>query len=82
MRRRVAPHIFMRLSDRLPFGTPALAGRGNRMPFGLIGGAETLVANGVILLWPRQAALLFSVFAALVAVTVVPRLGWAGRNLS
>lgn len=51
------------------------------MPSGLIGGAESLIAYGVFLLWPGQVALLFTGFAALVAVTILQRLVWAGRNL-
>jgi len=70
--------------NRLFVGDPAAPSRMTSivMPSGLIGGAESLIAYGVFLVWPGQAALLFSVFAALVAVTIVQRLVWAWRNLS
>ncbi len=51
------------------------------MPSGLIEGAETVVAYGLFLLWPGQAVLLFSVFAALVLITVGQRLWWAAHTL-
>ena len=51
------------------------------MPSGLIEGAETVVAYCVFLIWPGQMVLLFSVFAALVLVTVSQRLWWAARTL-
>lgn len=51
------------------------------MPSGLIEGAETVVFYSLFLVWPTQAVLLFSVFAALVLVTVAQRLVWAARAL-
>ena len=50
------------------------------MPSGLIEGAETVVCYCLFLLWPGQIVLLFSVFAALVLVTVSQRLVWAVRS--
>ncbi|CAB4542626.1 MAG: CDP-alcohol phosphatidyltransferase family protein [Actinobacteria bacterium] len=61
------------------------AARGERtsvhMPAGLVEGAETIVLVSAMLAFPRQATVLFSVMAALVAVTVVQRVVWAWRSL-
>ncbi len=51
------------------------------MPSGLIEGAETVVFYGLVLIWPDQVVVLFSVFAGLVLVTVGQRLAWAARTL-
>ncbi|MEW6403395.1 MAG: CDP-alcohol phosphatidyltransferase family protein [Chloroflexota bacterium] len=52
------------------------------MPTGLIGGLETIIAYGTFLLFPARITLLFSIFAALVFITVVQRFIWAKRNLT
>lgn len=52
------------------------------MPAGLIGGFETIVAYGIFLLFPAHIAILFSVFAALVFVTILQRLAWAKHNIT
>jgi phosphatidylglycerophosphate synthase len=52
------------------------------MPAGLIGGFETIVAYGIFLPCRAYIPVLFSVFAALVFVTVLQRLIWAKQNLS
>ena len=64
-------------------GDPAAPSRMTsvNMPSGLIGGAETLLAYGVFLVWPGQAAVLFAVFGGLVLITILQRLIWARRNL-
>ncbi|GAB4458838.1 MAG: CDP-alcohol phosphatidyltransferase family protein [Anaerolineales bacterium] len=51
------------------------------MPAGLIGGFETILAYGIFILFPAYLTLLFSIFAALVFITVVQRLIWAGKNV-
>jgi phosphatidylglycerophosphate synthase len=51
------------------------------MPSGLIEGAETIVAYIVFLLLPTRSAVLFTVFAILVAVTITQRTWWAFRHL-
>jgi len=52
------------------------------MPAGLIGGFETIVAYGIFLLFPAYITILFSIFAALVFVTIIQRLVWARRNVN
>ncbi len=51
------------------------------MPIGLIGGAETIVAYCLFLAFPARITLLFTLFAALVLITVIQRLVWAWRKL-
>jgi len=51
------------------------------MPAGLIGGAETITMYCIFLLFPNWIALLFSLFAALVFVTVLQRLTWAWKHI-
>ena len=51
------------------------------IPSGLIEGAEAVVFYALCLVWPGQVVLFFSVFAALVLVTVGQRLVWAARTL-
>ena len=51
------------------------------MPSGLIEGAEAVAFYALCLVWPGQIVLFFSVFAALVLVTVAQRLVWATRAL-
>jgi phosphatidylglycerophosphate synthase len=52
------------------------------MPTGIIGGFETILAYGIFLLFPAHITALFSIFAALVLVTIVQRLLWAKQNLT
>jgi phosphatidylglycerophosphate synthase len=52
------------------------------MPAGLIGGFETIVAYGIFLLFPAFITILFSIFAALVFITIIQRLIWAKHNLT
>lgn len=51
------------------------------MPAGLIGGFETIIVYGIFLLFPAHLTILFSIFAALVLITMLQRLVWAKRNL-
>ena len=51
------------------------------MPAGLIGGAETIVAYYVFLLFPVRMEILFVIFGLLVLFTTIQRLIWARRNL-
>ncbi|MCX6048881.1 MAG: CDP-alcohol phosphatidyltransferase family protein [Chloroflexi bacterium] len=51
------------------------------MPVGLIGGTETIVAYCLFLAFPARITLLFTIFAALVLITVIQRLIWAWRKL-
>jgi len=51
------------------------------MPAGIIGGFETIIAYGIFLLFPAFITILFSIFAALVFITVIQRLVWARRNV-
>jgi len=51
------------------------------MPQGLIGGSETIIAYVIWLLVPGHIAVLMSVMAALVGVTIIQRVVWASRNL-
>ncbi len=51
------------------------------MPDGVVAGAETIVFYALFLLFPAHLAVLFSIMAALVAVTVGQRLVWAWRAL-
>ena len=51
------------------------------MPAGLIGGFETIIAYSVFLLFPAHITILFSIFSALVFVTILQRLIWAKSNL-
>jgi phosphatidylglycerophosphate synthase len=51
------------------------------MPAGLIGGTETITIYCIFLLLPNWMAILFSIFAALVFVTVIQRLRWAWNNI-
>jgi phosphatidylglycerophosphate synthase len=52
------------------------------MPAGIIGGFETIVAYGIFLLFPAFITILFSIFAALVFITIMQRLIWAKHNLT
>jgi phosphatidylglycerophosphate synthase len=47
------------------------------MPSGLVGAAETILAYCLFLIWPSQAALLFTVFGGMVVITTLQRLAWA-----
>jgi phosphatidylglycerophosphate synthase len=51
------------------------------MPAGLVGGTETITVYCLFLLLPNWIALLFSIFAALVFVTVIQRVVWAWKNI-
>ena len=51
------------------------------MPAGIIGGFETIIAYGIFLLFPAHITILFSIFAALVIVTILQRLLWARKNV-
>jgi phosphatidylglycerophosphate synthase len=51
------------------------------MPVGLIGGTETVVLFAVAIAVPSATAVTLWVMSALVAVTTIQRLGWAGRKL-
>jgi phosphatidylglycerophosphate synthase len=51
------------------------------MPSGLVGATETILAYCAFLLWANQAAILFTIFGAIVAFTTLQRLVWARRNL-
>jgi phosphatidylglycerophosphate synthase len=51
------------------------------MQTGLIEGAETIVVFTAMLLFPRAAAVLFSLFAAAVGVTALQRVRWAISTL-
>jgi len=51
------------------------------MPAGLIGGAETIVAYFVFLLFPDWMGVLFVIFGLLVFFTTIQRLIWAWRTL-
>jgi phosphatidylglycerophosphate synthase len=52
------------------------------MPRGLVGGAETIIFYTAFLLWPGLLPWLFTAMAAMVAVGVLLRLGWARLNLA
>lgn len=52
------------------------------MPAGIIGGFETIIAYGIFLLFPSYITILFSIFAALVFITIIQRLLWAKQNLT
>jgi hypothetical protein len=52
------------------------------MPAGIIGGFETIVAYGIFLLFPDHIIILFSIFAALVFITILQRLIWAKHDLT
>ena len=52
------------------------------MPAGIIGGFETIVAYGIFLLFPVYITILFSIFSALVLMTIIQRLIWAKHNLT
>jgi phosphatidylglycerophosphate synthase len=51
------------------------------MPSGLVGATETILAYCAFLLWPSQAALLFTIFGAMVVFTTLQRFAWAWRNI-
>lgn len=51
------------------------------MPVGLIGGAETILAYYVFLLFQNWMEFLFVIFGLLVIFTTIQRLIWARRNL-
>jgi len=51
------------------------------MPEGLIGGTESMLVYAAFFFIPGQLRIAFSVFAALVAITVVQRMIWAQRVL-
>lgn len=46
---------------------------------GLIDGIESAMAYGIFLLFPSSITLPFSVFSALVPITIIQRLFWAQR---
>lgn len=50
------------------------------MPSGLVGAAETILAYCLFLIWPSQAALLFTVFGVIVVFTTIQRLAWAWKT--
>jgi phosphatidylglycerophosphate synthase len=50
------------------------------MPSGLVGAAETILAYCLFLIWPSQAALLFTVFGLMVVFTTLQRLAWAWKT--
>ncbi len=52
------------------------------MPAGIIGGFETFLAYGVFLLFPSYITIMFSIFTALVFITVLQRLVWAKNKLT
>src|SRR5574341_949784 len=52
------------------------------MPTGIIGGFETIIAYGIFLLFPAHITALFSIFSALVFITIVQRFIWAKQNLT
>ena len=52
------------------------------MPQALIGGSETIIMYVAWLLVPRHIALLMSIMAALVGISVLQRIVWAYRNLA
>ena len=52
------------------------------MPSGLVGATESITAFCIFLLFPTYIAPLFSLFSALVFVTVIQRLIWAKQNLT
>ncbi len=52
------------------------------MPAGIIGGFETIIAYGIFLLFPAYITILFSIFAALIFITITQRLIWAKQNLT
>ncbi|MBA2291126.1 MAG: CDP-alcohol phosphatidyltransferase family protein [Gemmatimonadales bacterium] len=51
------------------------------MPAGLVGGTETVVLFAVAIAVPGATAVTLGVMSALVAVTTIQRLAWAGREL-
>ncbi len=51
------------------------------MPAGLIGGFETIIAYGIFTLYPAHLTIFFSIFAALVFITILQRLIWAQKNV-
>ena len=51
------------------------------MPAGLIAGTETVVLYALFFLFPQRLVMLFSVMAALVAVTILQRVRWAVASL-
>ncbi|GAB4467184.1 MAG: CDP-alcohol phosphatidyltransferase family protein [Anaerolineales bacterium] len=65
-----------------PIGQSGQAQTSIVMPAGLIGGFETILAYGIFLLFPAHIVPLFSIFAALVFLTIVQRLLWAWKNLN
>ena len=50
------------------------------MPSGLVGATETIIAYCLFLIWANQAAILFTVFGAMVVFTTLQRLVWAWRK--
>ncbi len=52
------------------------------MPAGLIGGFETIIAFSVFTLFPAYITLLYSIFGALVFLTIFQRLIWAKKNIT
>ncbi len=47
------------------------------MPSGLVGATETILAYCAFLIWAHQAAILFTIFGAMVVFTTLQRLVWA-----
>jgi len=52
------------------------------MPKGLVGGFESIIAYSIFILFPAYITVLFSIFSALVLVTIIQRLVWAKHNLT
>ncbi len=52
------------------------------MPAGLIGGSESIAAFCIFLIFPAYIFPLFSIFSALVFITILQRLIWAKRALA
>lgn len=52
------------------------------MPKGLVGGFESIIAYSIFILFPAYITILFSIFSALVSITIIQRLIWAKRALT
>ncbi len=50
------------------------------MPSGLVGATETILAYCAFFIWANQAAILFTIFGAMVVFTTLQRLVWAWNN--
>lgn len=51
------------------------------MPTGLVEGTETIIFFSAFMLLPERLSTLFSIMAAMLAITILQRLAWASRNL-